>query len=49
MLGSLTTPGWFAARDDAAPQVAFLYGNSVGAGVGFFRVSGAMSLARSSS
>jgi hypothetical protein len=30
MLGSLTTPGRVATRDDAATHVAFLYGNSVG-------------------
>jgi hypothetical protein len=30
MLGSLTTPDWFATRDDAAPHVAFQVGNPVG-------------------
>ena len=30
MLGSLTTPSRFAARDSATPRVAFQFGNTVG-------------------
>jgi hypothetical protein len=30
MLGSLTTPGRAAARDNAAARVAFQFGNTVG-------------------
>ena len=30
MLGSMTTPSWFAARDDATSHVAFRSGKTVG-------------------